>query len=339
MDVDSLPFSSKQFLRLLDSQGISGTWEWHFASDQHVWSSGLFRILGLDPQTTRPSYELLIGLVHPEDRGRMASGSGLIGAMSQEKQTIRVIRPGGSNHVLSLRSEIHLAPDGRPQGIAGSVLDVTERENLRRALAAERRRRRALFDRTRTLTFSNDPDYAYTFTEEAYELTGLSPEETADDAFLAIVTEEREHWRAVSLAAHQAGQVYTMKPVLYIAGGKRERFEIFTVPIVDGRGQVVDWSNLARPLGTRGSPPVGMQLKGLEQAIAGRHLRAARALLDWSMSDFARAAGLSLSTVKRMEEHPDGTAQQSRHKAVETLRRFGIRFSVMDDGLIAVGHR
>lgn len=338
MDVDSLQFSSKHFLHLLESQGISGTWGWRFDTDQHVWSAGLFRILGLDPQTTRPSYDLLIGRVHPEDRERMATGVGLMRDMVQGKQTIRVIRPDGAHRSLSVRSTIHLAPDGRPRGTAGSVLDVTEQESLRRALAAERRRRRALFDRTRTLTFSNDPDYAYTFSEEAYELTGLSPDETAEDAFLAIVTEEREHWRAVSLSAHQAGQVYTMRPVLYIAGGKRERFEIFTVPIYDAQGQVVDWSNLARPLGTRGSPPLGMLLKGLEQAIDGRHLRAARALLDWSMSDLARAAGLSLSTVKRMEEHPDGTAQQSRHKAVETLRRFGIRFSVMDGGIIAVGH-
>ena len=339
MDVDSLQFSSRHFLHLLESRGISGTWGWRFATDQYVWSPGLFRILGLDPQTTRPSYDLLVGLVHPEDRGRMASGAGLIRDVSQGKQTIRVIRPDGSHRALSVRSELDLAPDGRPLGIAGSVLDVTERESLRRAVAAEQRRRRALFDRTRTLTFSNDPDYAYPFSEEAYELTGLSPDEMADDAFLAVVTEEREHWRAVSLAAHQVGRVYTMKPVLYIAGRKRERFEIFTVPITDASGQVVDWGNLARPLGTRGSPPLGMLLKGLEQAIGGHHLRAARALLDWSMSDLARAAGLSLSTVKRMEEHPDGTAQRSRHKAVETLRTVGIQFSVLDGGVIAVKRR
>ncbi|KMO14901.1 hypothetical protein QR78_22520 [Methylobacterium indicum] len=70
--------------------------------------------------------------------------------------------------------------------------------------------------------------------------------------------------------------------------------------------------------------------------MRGRHLRAARGLLDWSMATLAEAGGLSLSTVRRLEDDAEGRSSRSRHKAVDALRRAGIRFIAMDDGTIAV---
>ena len=71
---------------------------------------------------------------------------------------------------------------------------------------------------------------------------------------------------------------------------------------------------------------------GKHQHIAEQHMVARDSLL-------AQASGLSLSTVKRMEEQLDATAQQSRQKAVETLRKAGIRFSRLDGGVIGIGLR
>ena len=63
---------------------------------------------------------------------------------------------------------------------------------------------------------------------------------------------------------------------------------------------------------------------------------AARGLLDWSMGDLAEASGLSLSTIRRLEEGSEGPAARSRHAAIEALRRAGIGFVLLDGGAIAV---
>ena len=45
----------------------------------------------------------------------------------------------------------------------------------------------------------------------------------------------------------------------------------------------------------------------------------------------------SRSWLKRMEEDIGAIAERSRHRAVDTLRRSGIRFSLMEGGVIGVG--
>ncbi|UHC18007.1 helix-turn-helix domain-containing protein [Methylobacterium currus] len=77
------------------------------------------------------------------------------------------------------------------------------------------------------------------------------------------------------------------------------------------------------------------------QALRGRHLRAARGLLDWSREDLARASGLPLSTVRRLEADAEAGrirshVTRSHHGAVAALRRAGIRFVALDDGTIAL---
>lgn len=273
MHVDNLKFSPAQFLNLIESHGLTGTWGWHFADNQHVWSGGLYNLLGLDPLTARPSYELLVALVLAEDRAKLETGADLIQGTALGNQTVRFRRPDGAMRVLSVRNEIYFDPQGRPRGAAGVVLDVTDHESLRQARLADQRRSRVLFGEGGTASLFGEANLAFT-----------GP----------------------------------------------------TDPPEAGSG---DWTGAGRSTGLDTGLSGLAREESLDRAIDGRHLRAARALLDWSMSDLANASGLSLSTVKRMEEHLDGTAQQSRNKAVETLRKAGIRFSRLEGAVIGIGLR
>ena len=81
--------------------------------------------------------------------------------------------------------------------------------------------------------------------------------------------------------------------------------------------------------------PSGALRRGLEACVAGHHLRAARALLGWSMLELATASGLSFSTVRRLEDGT-GSGDRSRDAAIAALRAAGIRFSLMDGATVAV---
>ncbi len=67
-------------------------------------------------------------------------------------------------------------------------------------------------------------------------------------------------------------------------------------------------------------------------SISSAQIRAARALLDWSMTDLASAAQVSISTVKRFER---GSDQPVSDDVVDMMRDAaeteGIRF-LPDDG-------
>lgn len=86
------------------------------------------------------------------------------------------------------------------------------------------------------------------------------------------------------------------------------------------------------------SPPLSSAMGDdeVDGDVTGVHLRAARAMLGWAMSDLASRSSLSLSTIKRLEQHVDTVNGQSRTIALDTLRANGIAFLRLGDGTIAV---
>jgi transcriptional regulator with XRE-family HTH domain len=76
----------------------------------------------------------------------------------------------------------------------------------------------------------------------------------------------------------------------------------------------------------------------LGQMIRALQLRAARALLGWKQSDLAKAAGIGIATVARVEQS-DGVAGGNVSTIVslqEALERRGIRFIEQEDGTFGV---
>jgi PAS domain-containing protein len=90
-----------------DAQRVArlGTWEWNSETDECIWSSMLYELLGVEPGTP-VSHADYLGLVHPDDRG-------WVDQRCQELVTHgrpldvehRVIRPDGARRVFRCRGE------------------------------------------------------------------------------------------------------------------------------------------------------------------------------------------------------------------------------------------
>ncbi|HEV2545306.1 MAG TPA: PAS domain-containing protein [Methylobacterium sp.] len=325
-------------LRMVEGFGLTGTWSWTFAGDEHVWSPGLFRILGLEPGTARAEYGLMLALVHPEDRDNVTSTADLLQTGQMTQQTFRVIRPDGTLRTVMSRGEVILAPDGRPIQAMGVLIDVSDREMLARAQAAERRRRRTVFEQTGSFT-SITPVYPYTdFSPEWLELVGKSKQALLDEPTLPVLKEERTRWRDHGRELYLTRQVVNVQPRLILASGETVPYRMVMVPIRSGDGGIEGWMNYVAPLHFGGAVP-GALRDSLEHFIQGPHLRAARALLGWSMQQLAAAAKLSFSTIRRLEEEDVNVSGRARQCAVAALREHGVVFSFMDDGTLSVGKR
>ncbi len=67
-------------------------------------------------------------------------------------------------------------------------------------------------------------------------------------------------------------------------------------------------------------------------SIAPVQIRAARAMLDWSMTDLSRAAGVSVSTIKRFEDGRSApVSDDTVAKMQGAVEAQGVRF-LADDG-------
>jgi PAS domain S-box-containing protein len=121
---------------LAEGQRISrtGSWAWNVTTGEVSWSAEHFRIFGLDPYTTAPSYAVFVDRIHPEDR---AAFEDILQKAVQDGSDFqcdfRVITPDGvTKYVHSLG---HLAAHrGKSTEFVGTVMDVTERRLAEEAL-------------------------------------------------------------------------------------------------------------------------------------------------------------------------------------------------------------
>ncbi|MFH6785512.1 MULTISPECIES: PAS domain-containing protein [Methylobacterium] len=330
-------FPDRDFLRLVEAYGLTGSWTWTFATDEQVWSPGLYRLLGFAPGAVRADYGLFLSLVHPEDRPLIEANARVMRDGIFNDHTVRVIRPDGSLRVLANRGTAYVTPEGRPRAVAGVALDVTDAERLAILHREEQRRRRALFEQAQAWTHASPCGTSYRIaSRELLSLTGLSQQDFHADWTRILVPEERArvHDRIQTLLA--AGRAFVVEQHLALAGGERGLFRGVFVPVRGADGRIETWASLNSRVDGIRPAATGLARCGLEQAVQGSHIRAARGLLDWSMAQLAAASGLSLSTVRRLEDGGEGQSSRSRHAAIAALQQAGIGFVFIDGNTLAV---
>lgn len=133
---------SKREQQLAKAQKIThlGCWEWDVVSGKTNWSEEMYRILGVEPATTRASYRGLLERVHPDDREtvKKAVQNALKSHQSIISHYCRIVRPDGSIRVIHGQGEVTLDDAGKVLTVTGVAHDVTEqmlREEERARLA------------------------------------------------------------------------------------------------------------------------------------------------------------------------------------------------------------
>ncbi|MBN8420370.1 MAG: PAS domain S-box protein [Verrucomicrobia bacterium] len=122
------------------AQSIShiGSWEYTVAGGGIKWSDELYRIFGLQPQSVVITYERLLPMIHPDDRGRhdayLAQLLDARPASVIEPFEYRVQRADGREAQVLVKVEILFDDLGRSSRCFGTVQDVTERKRAEEAL-------------------------------------------------------------------------------------------------------------------------------------------------------------------------------------------------------------
>jgi PAS domain S-box-containing protein len=116
---------------LANAQRIArlGHWDFDCTQQQWHWSDELYRLLGLPPQTVRPSQEVFLSAVHPDDQARVQQA--IATALSYRKPCqidYRIVLPDGTERTVEEQIAIW------ENGITGTVQDITERKQAEAAL-------------------------------------------------------------------------------------------------------------------------------------------------------------------------------------------------------------
>ncbi|MCB0932473.1 MAG: diguanylate cyclase [Mycobacterium sp.] len=134
----------EESLRLAQRVAHVGHWEWVESSEGLVWSDEIYRILGIEPGSVRPSYQVLIDAAHPDDRPVLEAKLEAATQGHDFELDYRIVRTDGFIRAVHIATQ-HLAhPSGDRRAIGtiravstvdwqpvlGVVQDITERKEL-----------------------------------------------------------------------------------------------------------------------------------------------------------------------------------------------------------------
>src|SRR5262249_13752719 len=113
----------------------TGFWAWKTATGELFWSPEEWRIFGLDPETTQPSHQALLELVHPGDRVAFEEES-LRAVRNKQPYDIlfrAVLRDGTTKHLHSV-GKPQIEETGEVVEYIGVTMDETERVHSNAAM-------------------------------------------------------------------------------------------------------------------------------------------------------------------------------------------------------------
>jgi PAS domain S-box-containing protein len=135
---------------LLEAQKIAhlARFEYHAATRRTAWSDEVFRIFGLKPGQSSPSYdEMLRKYIHPEDVPLLhESFSHALETHSIYDQEHRIIRPSGEIRWIHNRAVPYFDAQGKLLRYIGTTMDVTDQKRMEDEVKRSELRYRTLFE-------------------------------------------------------------------------------------------------------------------------------------------------------------------------------------------------
>jgi PAS domain S-box-containing protein len=164
-------------LRLALQSARAGAWEWDMVAGTGRWSPELHALFGVDPQSTPPSLDGFINLIHREDRERIRAEFLAVTARGGGFDCeFRVVRPDSEILWISFVGHVDLSADGRPLRAIGIHRDISARKQAETALQASEERYRLATAAARCGTWDwNLKTGALECSGETLRLTGLDP--------------------------------------------------------------------------------------------------------------------------------------------------------------------
>lgn len=320
--------NSRPLLEFIEETATLGTWVWEIDKDEFHWSRQMFTITGLDPATVKPSFELYMKVVHPDDQLDFSKRAGVLRSGQLDEREFRVIRPNGTIRWVKSYGRMLHHPDGAPWKMVGFAQDVTEKRAHRIGHAAHAALGATVFALTDALVWLASPDGSQIDQADWWVATRYGGKPGINWSRMDIVHPDdlgnvRAAWSR-ALAENRSYHVSFRGQV----GGVYERFVSHAEPVHDAQRGLVGWIGLTmRERGESHEPAAATN-------IPGPLIRAARAYLGYSVQKLAEVSRLSSSTIRRMEEGGAGqVTRDSEDTLVRAFRNAGINFYVDRTGL------
>jgi diguanylate cyclase (GGDEF)-like protein/PAS domain S-box-containing protein len=313
--------------RLDEAQRLAGVggFEHDLTSGRDVWSSGLYRLLGVDEAAGEASYEAYLARVHPADRAHVEQQNLATLLGHPVEYEARVVRPDGEVRWFQARAEIVSRVNGGST-VFGTVVDITDRIRLQHDLVAHARR----LDEAQRLagvgSFERDLVTGQeTWSDEYYRLLGLQEGSEASWAvYLSRLHPDDRHRVEQLMATHVPGA-----PLRYEARVLRPDGELRWIAVraeiqTDENGLAVRTAGTAHDITDRKSAQAELERLAHSDSLTGlanrdRFTDLLQSTLDETCGE--RATGLLLLDLDGFKDVNDGIGHHAGDLVLQEVAR------------------
>lgn len=312
-------------IRLIERVGGIGLWKWDMLSGAMEWSPGFWNLLDLAHASVTPSFRHLVSMMHPDDRAPNAEIESLVLKGLPIDRRFRIILRDGRLRWVEQRGEVLFDKDGRPAKAVGILVDVTTRQETLHAVRSKAERYHALRAAVAERVVLVNAEGVVLDPQDWSNATGQPLEEVQRASWIdAVHGEDRAAVQARWDDAQRHGGPFEIEARLLSPGGTYRWVNLRGAPISGLEGMIREW------IVTVNDAPEVKAVAGSDdqRPLSGAQIRAARAILNWSVRDLAEKASVPISTIRRLEEF-DGTLDTPQAKATairSTLERAGTEF-------------
>jgi PAS domain S-box-containing protein len=318
--------SAQETLSFVEKKCNIGVWSVDFATGKMAWSEGFYELLGLAQKSVEPSYEAIVDLMHPDDRRPSGEFDRIVSEGLPLDRELRIIQPNGKLRWLSNRSEVLLDKSGTPNRAFGVLIDVTSQREMALAKEATDSRFRALVVATGAFVWTADADGKILDIRNWRELRGENPAEILGMRWIDLIhPDDRDRTLEAWSAALATKSDYGVEHRIRQTNGDYRWIQSRAAPIMTESGLVREWVGVSSDIQDRKVWPTANS-KG--DVLTGAQLRAARGVLNWSVRELSLAAGVSSSTIRRLEEMdgPPPGPEESLAPLQAALEHGGVEF-------------
>lgn len=237
--------------RLAGRATNDAVWDWDFATNGVVWNGALEESYGYAPSEIDPTGDWWIAHIHPDDRDRVHASihAAIDGDAESWTDEYRFKRGDGRYASILDRGHIIRDGDGRATRMIGAMLDMTERQESRAALAVSEERLRLATDAAEVGFWDVDVVHDRLIWPSIVKaMFGISPETSISmaDFYSGLHPDDREATSAAFAAACDPHQ-RALYDVEYRTVGKQDGLVRWIA--AKGRG-VFDEGRCVRAVGT-----------------------------------------------------------------------------------------
>jgi PAS domain-containing protein len=177
-------------LRQIELARKSGTWQWNVLSNEHIWSEGMFMLLGLQPFSIQPAFENILTYVDLRDRLYVETELVELNAKSDLGLQVLEFRLKIDGETKYIRSTARFNNHPADPFVVGTMTDITDDVILQRELQARTDLIEALVDSSSDIIIALDPEMKIIVWNKNAEKKFQSPrEEVLQKSFFEMFPE------------------------------------------------------------------------------------------------------------------------------------------------------